>query len=52
MPVEVILAVAKIKAQKQILRLQTHDLHDTDAMLYQLSYEALLEACDVNVNVM
>ena len=37
--------VAK-KAQKKILRLQqdsTHDLHDTGVMLYQLSYEALLE---------
>ena len=27
----------------------THDLHDTGAMLYQLSYEALLEAGQVRV---
>ena len=39
-------AVAK-KAQKKIWgfkRVQTHDLRDTDAMLYQLSFEASLEA--------
>ena len=44
--VKVILAVMKQLKQLQrkprkILR-QTHDLHNTSAMLYQLSYEALL----------
>ena len=39
-------AVAK-KAQKKFWgfnRILTHDLHNTTAMLYQLSYEASLEA--------
>ena len=49
-PVEVILAVMKQlkQLQKKLRRvwrfngIQTHDLHNTNAMLYQLSYEALL----------
>ena len=43
---EVTLAVTN-KAQKTFWvsnGIQTHDLCDTGAMLYQLSYEALLEA--------
>ena len=28
---------------------QTHDLHDTSGMLYQLSYEASMEAGQVRV---
>ena len=38
------------KAQKKGFNgIWTHDLHDTGAMLYQLSYEALLEACQERV---
>ena len=44
---EVTYAVTNYKAQKKILRLQRDsnpDLRDTGAMLYQVSYEASLEA--------
>ena len=44
-------AVAK-KTQKKFWGfngIQTHNLHDTGAMLYRLSYEALLEAGQVRV---
>ena len=48
-----VLAVTN-KVQKKILRLQrdlNHGLHDTGAMLYQLSYEASLEAGQVRVQL-
>ena len=47
---EVTLTAVTNKAQKKFWGsngIPTHDLHDTGAMLYQLSYEASLEAGQV-----
>ena len=39
----------QIKLRKGPNGIRTHDLHDTSMMLYQLSYEASLEAGQVRV---
>ena len=53
--VKVIIAVLKQlkqlqrKSRENIQRIQTHVLHDTGAILFQLSYEASLEAAQERV---